>query len=395
MKRRTRLRHSLAALFVGLLFAWPAAAQAQQIVSSEISVSPREARLVLELAGAASRTFSLANGAVLIDGSQVGRYEAGGPLDRAWRTLLGEAMEAEGPALAELLTAWSPPRGPGANAFTAAFANIATAAREPVTAAAPPAPGRQDTVVRLEQRIQELERRLQERERRATAAASRAQPRRDTWRPVRYVMNGLGGMISVAVSWLILMMIGAGVVLAGRRNLENVADTARVSALRAWLVGLAGTFLLLPAYILGIIALAISIVGIPLILVWAPLFPVAAVLAVIFGYVAIAHATGEAFAERRFQGIDWFRHGNSFYYIGTGLALLLALFFFSQFVQMGGPWLGFLHGLLVFLAVTLTWIVGTIGFGAFLLSRAGTRPPSEPAVAAPPSDSLFEEETHV
>jgi hypothetical protein len=57
---------------------------------------------------------------------------------------------------------------------------------------------------------------------------------------------------------------------------------------------------------------------------------------------------------------------------------------------MAGPWLGFLHGLLKFLAIMVTWAAFMVGFGAFLLSRGGTRPTVEP-LTAPVED----EEIHV
>ncbi len=117
-----------------------------------------------------------------------------------------------------------------------------------------------------------------------------------------------------------------------------------------------------------------SIVGIPLLLVFAPLFPVAVLLAAVGGYLAVAHGAGEALAERRFTGTDWFTRANSYYYVITGVGLLLMFFLAAHVVSMAGPWLGFLEGLLKFVAVMLTWAAFTVGFGAFLISRGGTRP---------------------
>ena len=58
----------------------------------------------------------------------------------------------------------------------------------------------------------------------------------------------------------------------------------------------------------------------------------------------------------------------------TGVGLLLVLFLAAHIVSMAGPWLGFLEGLLKFVAIMLTWAAFTVGFGAFLISRGGTRP---------------------
>ncbi|MFW6205958.1 MAG: hypothetical protein ACOC5I_01840, partial [Gemmatimonadota bacterium] len=192
--------------------------------------------------------------------------------------------------------------------------------------------------------------------------------------PWRHVTRGLGGIFSTLITYAILVGLGFVAVFFGRTYLEGIADTAREQTLRSGLVGLAGSFLVLPAYILGLLALAVSIVGIPLLLVFAPLFPVAVAVAALGGYLAVAHGAGESLAERRFTGDDWFSRANSYYYIITGVGLLLVLFLASHIVSMAGPWLGFLEGLLKFLAVTLTWAAFTIGFGAVLISRAGTRP---------------------
>jgi hypothetical protein len=159
----------------------------------------------------------------------------------------------------------------------------------------------------------------------------------------------------------------------GRKYIEGVADTVRAGIGRAFLVGLAGSFLLLPVFVLGIIALAISIVGIPALIVWIPLFPLGAAAAVLLGYLAVAHAAGESWAERRYYGSEWFTRANSYYFMASGLALLGALFFAANVITMAGPWLGFINNILNFFGVILTWAAATIGFGAVLISRGGSR----------------------
>jgi len=141
---------------------------------------------------------------------------------------------------------------------------------------------------------------------------------------------------------------------------------------RSFLVGLAASFLVIPVFVLGIVVLAVSIVGIPALLIWVPAFPLAVVLSTLLGYLAVSHAAGEAFAERRFYGGDWFTRANSYYYMLTGLGLLLVLFLAAHVLEM--VWLGFISGILVFLGVVLTWAAATTGFGAVLITRAGTRP---------------------
>ena len=414
-----------AALLAAPLGAQDAAPQADgvtSILSSEISVSQDAAELELELTGGETLSLVLGpDGAVRMNGERIGGYDRRDALDQAWRDLLQRAMDTPTAALSDLLVNWEPPTeaaGLGGRldreleAALSAAAAPQTPPAAPAAAEAPRSVDASDSIQRLNERIRELERlvedpstlqqleNLEELEdlegvdlqalrelRRDLEADLRDEIRNeirheirvgdwtDTWSsPWRHITRGLGGVFSTLMSYAILVGLGFLAVFFGRKYLEGIADTARHATLRSGLVGLAGSFLVLPAYILGLLALAVSIVGIPLILVFAPLFPVAVVLAAVGGYLAVAHGAGEALAERRFTGSDWFNRANSYYYVITGVGLLLVLFLAAHIMSMAGPWLGFLEGLLKFMAVMLTWAAFTVGFGAFLVSRAGTRP---------------------
>lgn len=416
-------RRAAAGLFAAsLLLAGAAPTRAQEarqavtIVSSEVGLSRDAAEIRLELHDGRTVEMVLRDGAAWMDGRRLGAAPRGGALDRAWRELLDDAMEASADELATLLVDWNAPGGDVGAKLDAALeetlagagpaaADPATARAGGVTAQANVAPetagqGSSDTVARLNERIAELEAQLDDaRARDVTVRVSGSDgPGAGWWaRPFRRIFRGIEDILSTLAVYLVLVGIGFVVVFFGRKYLEGVADTARHATVQSGLVGLAASFLVLPAFILGTIALIISIVGIPVLIAWIPLFPVAVVVAAIFGYLGVAHAAGEALAERRFYGGDLFKRANSYYYVLSGVGLLLALYFAANVVQMAGPWLDFISGLLMFLAVVLTWAAFTIGFGAVLLSRAGTRPkvtrPSvEPDVDV---DAVFEEGSHV
>jgi hypothetical protein len=363
------------------------------VVSSEIEVSRNAAEIRLELADGRKVEFALRDGAAWMDGHRLGNAPRGERLDRAWRELLSRAMDATSDELPALLVDWEAPDGEVGRRLDEALEDLLVA-RAGATRETPQATvqdlSTSDTVARLNARIAELEARLANtRDRPVTVRVSRDNGRRDAggwWTtPIRRVVRGIADVLSILAVYAVLLGIGFAVVFFGRKYLEGVADTARHATLQSALVGLAGTFLILPAFILGAIALTISIVGIPLLIAWLPLFPVAVVVALLFGYLAVAHAAGEALAERRFYGGDLFKRANSYYYLLTGVGLLLALYIAANLVEMAGPWLGFISGLLMFLAVVLTWAAFTIGFGAVLLSRGGTRPkvtrpPEEPDI---------------
>jgi hypothetical protein len=367
----------------------------RSIVSSEISVSRDEASLRIGYGQDREDTWVVRQGRLFANGQPIGEVERNGALDRAWRNLLNEAMELENPALAELLVDWDAPESGNrerdqvaasldrmlesalagqvaANAGIAA--QVADESEEAVEAEL------SDSMSRLVERISELQQRVERYEIEDRIVIPNVNidvpARRGGFGgPFRHFFGGLSGIFSDLILYAVLFGIAfATIFFGGRKYIEGVADTARAAPTRSLLVGLAAAFLVVPAFILGIVALLISIVGIPALLLWVPLFPIAVCAAVLLGYIAAAHAAGEALAERHFYAADWFQRGNSYYFILTGLGLLLSLFVASHVVQMAGPWLGFLRSILVGLGSVLTATVLSIGFGAVLLSRAGTRP---------------------
>jgi hypothetical protein len=392
---------------LGLAVIWataagtPALAQqagtAAEVVASEISISREEAVLRLDLADGRSVEVAVRGGGAYVDGTRVGAAPRGGPLDRAWRDLLNRGMDAASAELPALLSGWTGPGETGTRLGRAMEEALQTStAAADAAAAAPDA----DSVTLLRDRVAELERMVRDAESRAAAEARAAERRARAAAPprarspFRYISEGLSGVFSLLVGYAVLFAIGFGVIVfGGRQYIEGVADTARHATSRSLLVGLAATFLIIPAFILGIIALVVSIVGIPALIVWLPGFPLALVLAVLLGYLGVAHAAGEVLAERRFYVTDWFQRGNSYFFLLSGLGLLLSFFLAAHVVHMAGPWLGVVRGMLMFLGFTAGFLAVTIGFGAVLLSRAGSQP-LRPRPAVDEAD-LFAEEAGV
>jgi len=372
------------------------------IRSSQIALSRDEARLQLELAGGQEFSLAVRAGQAYLDGTSLGRAALGGALDRAWRELLEQAMETPNADLSALLEAWDAPSSDGVGdrldraleaalrgqTPAAALANIEGAA------ALDPAAQGSDSVARLLDRINELESTVDELEdRRATVEARSASRSRQSRGPFHNVGDALEGIIGLLVTMAILVGIGfATIFFGGRKYLEGVADTARRMTVRSLLVGIAGSFLVLPAFFLGIIALVISIVGIPGLLVWVPGFPLAVAVAIMLGYLGVAHAAGEAMAEYRFRGSEWFHRANSYYFLVSGVGLLMSMFFAAMVAHMAGRLLSFIFGLLMFFGCALTWAALSVGLGAVLISRGGTRPLGrEPVV----DEGLFAEDGNV
>lgn len=190
--------------------------------------------------------------------------------------------------------------------------------------------------------------------------------------PFRSVGRAAGGLIENLLTILILGLLGAGAIVFAGDKVDVISETARRSPGRAAMVGLAGSFLLLPAWILGFVALAISIIGIPVAIAWLPLFPLAAGLAAIVGYLAVARNTGEWLADSDYPWTGWIRKSNPLITMVGGLVGLMALYVAANVLSVV-PFFGFLTGLLLVAASVVTFLAVEIGFGAVLLTRAGRR----------------------
>ena len=198
---------------------------------------------------------------------------------------------------------------------------------------------------------------------------SRSRPRRSFGgRVARNFGRALGDVIGTLGTFLGLGVLGLIAVYFARPKLEVVADTVRQEFGRSFAMGLAGEILFFP------ILLVLAVLVITWLVI--PFYMLAAGMALAFGYLAVAHATGEIFANSRYryQWLERLRRSNSYYYVVSGLALLLLPFALCGALWVFGGTLGFLRGLIGFAAVVGTWILMTSGFGAVLLTRAGTRP---------------------
>jgi len=195
---------------------------------------------------------------------------------------------------------------------------------------------------------------------------------RDPSRSVfRNVLRGLGGLFQTALTFLLLVGVGLAILYFFPRHFETVARTAHNATGRSALVGLAGLVLAFPVWILGIVILAITIIGIPVMLLWLPVFPMAFAMAMVLGYLAMAWNLGRWVSRRQFQGLEGFETSRPAAQIGTGVAVLLVAFALAHLFRMGGPVLGVFYGLLTFVGVVLSMVAIVVGLGAVILSRAG------------------------
>lgn len=172
----------------------------------------------------------------------------------------------------------------------------------------------------------------------------------------------------VAGAFLMLVVVGTGLVMFARPALETVSDTVVHSLGRAFAVGLLAEVLVLPTLFLAVVGLTITVVGallVPFVVVVAALVVIASLL---LGLLSMAHAMGEVVTRRRMaRGAAL--PASSYRYVVLGIAGLVA----AWMVWVAFGWVPVAGALLLGTAALVTWFVATVGLGATLLSRGGLR----------------------
>lgn len=204
---------------------------------------------------------------------------------------------------------------------------------------------------------------------RASTRAPRTRPS-----PFRSIARGIGGLIQTAISWAILVGLGLAALYFFPRHVEIVARTARNAPGRATVVGLAGLVLAFPAWIVGIVLLAITIIGIPVMLLWLPAFPLALALAIVLGLLAVAMNLGGWVSRRQFERLEGFDTSRPAAQLGVGLGVLLSAFALAHVFEMAGSALRAFQVLVLVGGGLFVAVAGTVGLGAVILSRGGRDP---------------------
>jgi len=196
----------------------------------------------------------------------------------------------------------------------------------------------------------------------AAAAASQVVP----LTPLAVALRRAAGLAGVLLT---LGAIGFGMITFARHNLEVVSDTVSNSFGRSFLVGLIGQLLVLPTFGMLVVGLILSVVGVLLLPFAVIVFGLLAVLAVLVGMLAVAHAMGETYTRRRMALGAAVGSPNSYRYLLVGLGAVSTIW--VAWVVFG--WVPVAGRLIQGAAILTTWLLGTVGFGAALLSRAGAR----------------------
>lgn len=176
--------------------------------------------------------------------------------------------------------------------------------------------------------------------------------------------RGTGDAMYLSLGWLVVMLlVGIGVLTFASAYLDGVTDVLEQNFSKSFLVGIAGELGMIPALILVCAALAVTVVGILLI----PFAIVAYVLAVMgfltLGFLSVARLAGGSIGGNRGE-----ERGKALRGLVFGIAIFMGLWVLSAVFQ----WSPAISGVLRMIAMAVTWVAATAGFGAAILSRGGT-----------------------
>jgi len=188
------------------------------------------------------------------------------------------------------------------------------------------------------------------------------------------------GSLATTVARVLLFMLFALIVTAvGRRPMEQIAMRIAAEPLRAGLVGLLAEILFVPVLIVTILALLISIIGIPL-LVLVPFGIVLIGVVMLVGFTAAAYIAG-GWSLDRFGRTE----RSPFLTVATGAVVVAALTLLGKLFSLAAGFLGVPLSIVGYLVEYLAW---TIGFGAAILAWLNLRRrPASPPIATAVPDS--------
>lgn len=196
-----------------------------------------------------------------------------------------------------------------------------------------------------------------------------------------YFDGALLRLVRCIVFVLVLILLGVLASVIARHPLERTSAAAAAEPWKAGIVGLLAVILFVPAAIIVLVLLAVSIIGIPLILLW-PFAIIGCLFAAFFGYIASAHALAR-WSENRF---GW-RIQGPVTTVVLGLFLLHGAWLMARLVDLVDSSRnvgGFLRLILLLFWCLVNIGAFFVGIGAVILARRRGAAPVQPYAAAPP-----------
>lgn len=178
------------------------------------------------------------------------------------------------------------------------------------------------------------------------------------------LQSGFSGILQTIALGILLAGVGVALTFYGRPHLNRAVDVLRRTPGNAVGIGAAANVLAIPAFLAGLVLLTVTIIGIPLLLLFIPLFW--AMLAALggLGLIVVAQVVGRRTAEQagEFASLQ----NEPFMPLFTGLAVLLAPRLAAHLLELT-PFLNVMADLVGLLASMLLWAAASVGAGAVLI----------------------------
>jgi hypothetical protein len=185
----------------------------------------------------------------------------------------------------------------------------------------------------------------------------------------------MGGLAGTLLRVTLVLLLSLAVVALGPAYVERIADRTAVDPLRAGLIGFFAELLFFPVLVITVVVLAISIIGIPL-LVLVPFGIVLALIVLLVGFTGVAYQVGRALHAR----FGWSGRG-AYASVALGVLVIGALTVLARSAALiGGGLFGFPLAALGYFVEYVAW---TIGFGAAILVWLHRRRPEVHVPALP------------
>lgn len=171
----------------------------------------------------------------------------------------------------------------------------------------------------------------------------------------------------------LLILLTTLVLFVARTPVEQIADRVAADPVKSWFVGFLAEMLFIPVLIMTAVVLAISIIGIPL-LVLLPVAIVALLVVMLVGFTGVAYHIGRLLQDK----VDVLRtrpYAATF----TGILLIVSPVLLARLVGLTGD-LRFIVWPIAAVGFLLEYAVWTAGLGAAALARFN-RPPQVPSSA--------------
>ena len=177
---------------------------------------------------------------------------------------------------------------------------------------------------------------------------------------IAYPFNGMARLMGTLFRLLLLGVFGSLILLLMRQPVERIGQRVRTEPLKMAMVGLLAQLLFFPLAFLTAVVLAISIIGIPLLLL-IPFAILAMLMVFLGGFTSVAYIVGGWGAERAGLQSD-----QPFVRVWIGVLLVLTPLLVARlFGIVGGPF-GVGAFLVASAAFLVEYVAWTTGFGAAL-----------------------------